>query len=177
MVVLRKPDKPSYEVPKAYRPITLISTMAKVLTSIVAENLSQVVEQHCLLPKTHFGGWTGQSTADAIQYLVHMICSTWRDNKVVSALFLDIEGDVPNTVTSRLIHNLKKRRIPNSIVNFAKLLLTNRRMRLRFDDHISKIINIANRIRQGDPLSMLLYILYNADLLDLPGDLLTEDAI
>ena len=30
--------------------------MAKVLTSIVAENLSQIVKQHHLLPKTHFGG-------------------------------------------------------------------------------------------------------------------------
>ena len=56
MVVLRKPGKPSYEVPKAYRPIALISTMAKVLTLIVAENLSQLVERHRLLPRTHFGG-------------------------------------------------------------------------------------------------------------------------
>ena len=53
-VVLRKPGKPSYEVLKAYRPIALISMMAKVLTLIVTENLSQLVEQHRLLPKTHF---------------------------------------------------------------------------------------------------------------------------
>jgi hypothetical protein len=45
-IVLRKPGKQSYETPKAYRPIALISTTAKVLTSIVAENLSQIVEQH-----------------------------------------------------------------------------------------------------------------------------------
>jgi hypothetical protein len=43
-VVLRKPDKPDYEAPKAYRPIALISTMAKVLTAIVVENISQLVE-------------------------------------------------------------------------------------------------------------------------------------
>jgi hypothetical protein len=36
-IVLRKPGKPSYEVPKAYRPIALLSTLAKVLTSIVAK--------------------------------------------------------------------------------------------------------------------------------------------
>jgi hypothetical protein len=54
-VVLMKPGKPSYEVPKAYCPIALISTIAKVLTSVVAENLSRIVEQHHLLPNTHFG--------------------------------------------------------------------------------------------------------------------------
>lgn len=55
-VVLRKPNKLNYETPKAYRPIALLSTKAKVLTSIVAENLSQLVEQHQILPKNHFGG-------------------------------------------------------------------------------------------------------------------------
>ncbi|KAF8154055.1 hypothetical protein B0H34DRAFT_626235, partial [Crassisporium funariophilum] len=34
-VVLRKPGKPSYEVPKAYQPMALLSTMAKVLTAVV----------------------------------------------------------------------------------------------------------------------------------------------
>jgi hypothetical protein len=55
-VVLRKPGKPSYLVPKAYRPIALLSTMAKVLTSLVAEVISNLVETHQLLPKTRFGG-------------------------------------------------------------------------------------------------------------------------
>ena len=43
-VVLRKPDKPSYIVPKVYRPIALLSTMAKILTSIVAETISRLVK-------------------------------------------------------------------------------------------------------------------------------------
>jgi hypothetical protein len=176
-VVLRKPNKPNYEVPKAYRPIALISTMAKVLTAIVAENLSRIVEQHHLLPKTHFGGRPGRSTVDALHYLVHTISSAWRDNKVVSVLFLDVEGAFPNAVTTKLIHNLKKRRIPMSIVKFVEQLLTNRRTKLRFDDHTSESINIMNGIGQGDPLSMLLYILYNADLLDLPDNPMAEDAI
>ena len=176
-VVLRKPGKPSYEVPKAYRPIALISTMAKVLTSVVAENLSQLVEQHRLLPRTHFEGRPGRSTVDAVHYLVHKIRSAWRTNKVVSVLFLDVEGAFPNAVTARLIHNLKMRRIPVTIVNFVELLLANRKTRLKFDDFISGIIDIANGIGQGDPLSMLLYILYNADLLELPEDTVTEDAL
>ena len=43
-IVLRKPGKPNYETPKAYRPIALIPTMAKLLTAIVAEQLSNLVE-------------------------------------------------------------------------------------------------------------------------------------
>ena len=176
-VVLRKPGKPSYVMPKAYRPIALLSTMAKILTSIVAENISRLVESHRLLPKTHFGGRPGRTTTDAIHYLVHKIKTAWREEKVVSVLFLDVEGAFPNAVTSRLIHNLKKRGIPKSMVTFVERMLTNRRTKIKFDDHISDHIEINNGIGQGDPLSMLLYILYNADLLEIPDDDQTEDAI
>ena len=60
--VLRKPGKPRYNVPKAYRPIALVNTIAKLLSSIVAEDISHLVETHQLLPTTHFGGRPGRST-------------------------------------------------------------------------------------------------------------------
>ena len=106
-IVLRKPDKPNYKVLKAYRPITLISTMAKVLTALIADNISRLVEQHQLLPKTHFGSRVGKTTTDAIHYLVHKVKQAWENNQVASILFMDVEGTFPNAVTDCLIHNLK----------------------------------------------------------------------
>ena len=167
-IVLKKPDKPNYETPKAYRPIALISTMAKVLTAIVAENISCLVEQHHLIPNTHFGGRLGRTTTDALHYLVHKIKQAWANNQVASVLFLNVEGAFPNAVTDRLLHNLRKRRIPNIYIKFITQLLTNRRTRIKFDNYTSETMEITNGIGQGDPLSMLLYILYNADLLEIP---------
>jgi ribonuclease HI/exonuclease III len=176
-VVLRKPGKPNYETPKAYRPIALLSTIAKVLTAIVAEDISRLAEQHQLLPKNHFGGRPGRSTTDAIHYTIQRIKEAWRRNKVVSLLFLDVEGAFPNAVTKRLIHNLRKRRIPKAYVQFIEQLLTGRQTRLKFDDFVSEPIKILNGIGQGDPLSMILYILYNSDLLEITGDPGKEDAV
>jgi len=176
-IVLRKPGKPNYEAPKAYRPIALLSTVAKVLTAIVAEDMSRLVEYHQLLPKTHFGGRPGRTTTDAIHYLLQRIKEAWRKDMVASVLFLDVEGAFPNAVTDRLIHNLRKRRIPTIYINFVRQLLSNRRTRLKFDDYTSEAINILNGIGQGDPLSMLLYILYNADLLQIIGDENYEDSL
>jgi hypothetical protein len=119
----------------------------------------------------------GRSTADAIHYLVDKLFTAWRSNKVVSVLFLDVEGAFPNTVTTRLVHNLKRRRIPSAIIQFIQLLLTGRKTRLKFDNYVSEAIDITNGIGQKDPLSMLLYIFYNADLLDIPYNPLTEDAL
>ena len=77
---------------------------------------------------------------------------------------------LPKCSTARLIHNLKRRRIPAIIVKFVEQLLADRKTKLKFDDYISDTIDITNAIGQGDPLSMLLYIIYNADLLELPDN-------
>ena len=82
------------------------------MTAIVAEEISQLVELHQLLPKTHFGGWPGRTTMDTLHYMVHHVKQAWRDNKVVSILFLDVKGAFPNAVTKWLLHNLRKWRIP-----------------------------------------------------------------
>ena len=82
-------------------------------------------------------------------------------------LYLDVEGAFPNAVTDKLLHNLWKRKIPKVYVKFIEALLTNGHTRMKFDDFISDFIHISNGIGQGDPLSMLLHIVYNADLLEL----------
>ena len=176
-IVLRKPGKPNYETPKAYRPIVLIPTMAKLVTAIIAEQLSNLVERHQILPKNHFSGRPGRSTTNAIQYLISKIHKAWNQNKVISIFFLNVKEAFPNAVTTQLINNMKKHRISTSIIKFIQNQLTNRRTRIKFDDYISDLILLENGIGQGDPLSMLLYIIYNADLLDLPTNPETEDAI
>ena len=170
-VVLRKPGKPRYDTPKAYRPIALLNTLGKLMTAAVAEQLAYYTERYALLPHTHFGGRPGRTTTDALHSLVYRIKDAWRKHQVVSVLFLDIEGAFPNAVNERLEHNLKTRKVPNKIVKFINNLLKERYTALKFDDYLSDKIALNNGIGQGDPLSMILYQYYNADLLDIPkGD-------
>ena len=133
-VVLRKPGKPRYNIPKAYRPIALLNTLGKVLTSIIAEQLTYYTEKYTLLPPLHFGGRLACTTSDAIHYLVYTIKDMWRKKQVTSVLFLDIEGAFPNVVNEKLIANLTKRQVPAEIVQFVNNMLKDRKTRLKFDD-------------------------------------------
>ena len=126
MIVLRKPGHPDYSIPKAYRPIALLNTTTKLLTLIIADQLSHIIETHHLLPTTHFGGRPGRSTTDSLHLLEATVKNAWRAHKVVSALFLDIEGAFPNAVTNHLIHNIKRHKIPNSLINLTEQVLLNR---------------------------------------------------
>jgi ribonuclease HI len=168
-IVLRKPGKPRYDVPKAYRPIALLNTMWKVLAAVVADQLSYLTEKYQLIPSHHFGGRPGRTTTDAVQLVTHKIKNAWRQGNVVSILFLDVEGAFPNAVPARLVHNLRKRCVPRRHTDFVAGMLEGRTTYLKFDDHTSEAITIDNGIGQGDPLSMVLYQYYNADILDIPN--------
>ncbi|THH16463.1 hypothetical protein EW146_g4189 [Bondarzewia mesenterica] len=167
-VVLRKPSKSRYDVPKAYRPIALLNTTYKLLSAIVAEEITYIMEANNLVPATHFSGRPGRTTTNSMLLIVDKIKAAWRDHKIVSVLFLDIKGAFPNAVTERLLHNMRKRRINETYVLFIARLLQNRRTTLRFDDYTSDFIDLINGIGQGDLLSIILYLFYNADLLDVP---------
>ena len=125
------------------------------------------MERHNLLPNTHFGGRPGRTTTDSLHILETMIKNAWRNSKVASVLFLDIEGAFPNAVTDRLAHNMRKRQLPIEIIRFTERMLTGCKTQLRFNDTTSEWIPINNGIGQGDPLSMIVYLIYNADLIDI----------
>jgi hypothetical protein len=97
-VVLRKPQKPMYDVAKAYRPIALLNTLGKVLEKIVARRVSALAEEHNLLPTTQMGARPGRSTVTALEMLTEQIRTVWaNDNSLVaSMLSLDISGAFDN---------------------------------------------------------------------------------
>jgi hypothetical protein len=170
-IVLHKPGKPSYKIPKVYRPIALINTLWKVLTVILTGQLTYFAEKYQLLLSHHFGGRPGRTTTDAMHLLTYKIRGAWCNGKVAAVLFLDIKGAFPNAVPSTLLHNLRKRRVPQKLINFTAGMLEGHITTQKFDVYTSNPIPIDNVIGQGDPLSMALYQLYNADILDIPQEL------
>lgn len=130
--------------------------------------MTYYTETHQLLAAHHFGGRPGLTMSDAVHLLVHKIKDAWHKKQVMAVLFLDIEGAFLNAVTSRLLHSMKKQRLPEKLIAFTGLMLENRCTTLRFDDHTLDAIALDNGIGQGDPLSMALYQYYNVDILEIP---------
>ena len=166
-ITLRKPGKPSYLVPKAYRPIALEDTSSKVAESVVARRLAALAEEHGLLPANHFGGRAHRTTTDAVLHLVQRIKDAWRTKRVTSVLYLDISSAFPSVNHRRLLHNLRKRRVPEPMVRWIAAFLRERRTQLTFDDFTSDPLLADCGIPQGSPLSPILYLFYSADLLEL----------
>jgi ribonuclease HI len=167
-IVLRKPNKPDYTKPNAYRPIALECTIGKLLESIVTELLSYLIETHDLLPANHFGARPQRTTEDAMMVLSENIYRAWKQQEIFTVIFMDVAGAFNNVHHNRLIHNMKQRRIPLQIVRLVQSFLTERSTQMRFNGATSSDINIEAGIPQGSPLSPILFMLYNAELLEIP---------
>src|SRR5258706_9376951 len=91
--------------------------------------------------------------------------NAWRRGQVVSALLLDIQAAFPNMRKDRLIENMRARNLVNEYCDFIDMILMQRQIQLKFDDHTSTPFSPMNGCCQGCPLSMLLYAIYNAPLI------------
>ena len=72
-VMLRKPNKPDYTSPKAYRPIALLNTLGKALEAVMARRLRFLVEKYTLLPNAQMGARKGRSTETALYLLLEKV--------------------------------------------------------------------------------------------------------
>lgn len=167
-VVLRKPGKDNYTIPKAYRPIALLNTIGKVMDAVIARRLSYLVEEFHVIPRLHIGGRKLRSVEHALHTVVERVYEAWNtgQGQVLSLLLLDVSGAFDNVSHVRLLHNLRKRRVDERIVRWIASFLSDRRTRIAIDGYESEEYNIETGVPQGSPLSPILYILYNADLIE-----------
>ena len=135
-IVLRKPGKKHYTVAAAYRPIALLNTLGKILEGVIAETISKAVQEHQLLPSTQMGVRPKHSTLTALTLITEAVQEAWKKdpNAVISMLNLDLEGAFDKVVYSRLIHNLRMRRIPRWITTYIGLFLGGRTTVIKFGE-------------------------------------------
>jgi ribonuclease HI len=165
-VVLRKQGKDDYTQLKSYRLIALLSTLGKALESVIAKQIAYLVDTHGLLPHRHTGGRKLASTEHAIHFLLQRIHQAWDNGEVATLLLLDVSGAYDNVSHERLLHNLRKRRVSDRIVKWVRSFLEGRSTTIQLDEYTAPPAAIDTGIPQGSCISPLLYLFYNADLMD-----------
>ncbi|KAM4061805.1 endonuclease-reverse transcriptase domain-containing protein [Hirsutella rhossiliensis] len=81
IIPLKKPGKDDYTAARAWRPISLLSTLGKILEAVMAERISFAVETFGLLPTNHFGARKRRSAEQALVLLQEKIYKAWRMGK------------------------------------------------------------------------------------------------
>jgi len=72
-VVIPKPNKQSYDNPKAFRPIILLNSLGKLIKKAIAKRLQFTVAANDFIHPCQLGGLKFKSTADAGIALTHIV--------------------------------------------------------------------------------------------------------
>jgi hypothetical protein len=102
-VILKKPQsaKPpyrNYALPKAYKVISLLNCLAKVMEKIIARRLAVMAEFKTLLHMHQIGGRRQKSAINAVIVLIQKVQANWRTRKrgsITSVLTLDVKNAYP----------------------------------------------------------------------------------
>jgi ribonuclease HI len=129
--------------------------------------LSYIAEKCCLLPENHFGGRPGRSAEQALNILIERIYQAWRRRKVLTLVSFDVKGAFNGVHAHVLERRLRARRVPDQATRWIKNFCSQRKAQVALGNYESKPKDIEYPgIPQGSPLSPLLYIFYNADLVE-----------
>jgi ribonuclease HI len=164
-IILRKPNKKDYTIPKAYRVISLLECLGKVVEKVVAEEVTSFCEKNHIFYKGQFGSRKGRGTSDALFSLVGFIEKTWRKKGVAGAIFMDVKGAFDRVSQETLIKALEDTGIDQNLVEWVSSFLSNRTAQLVIDGFTCPLRDISAGLPQGSPLSPVLFIIYLQPLL------------
>lgn len=152
-LIYKKGEKDSL---KNYRPISLTNTDYKIIAFIFAKRLQTILiklisEQQTAYIKGRYIGENGRLILDVFEY-----CET--ENLDGILLFLDFEKAFDSVEWNFLFKVLEKFNISNNFIKWANILYTNPIFTMKNNGWLSKTCTMTRGIRQGCPLSALLYL-------------------
>lgn len=149
---------------KSYRPITLLNVDYKIVSRILKQRMSPLLEkvlsshQKCSNGKQNIFQATSK-ILDKISAAKHN-----RESKLLVSFDLDHAFD---RVDRRFLFEVMERMNFNRrLIDFLRKTMGNSSSRILLNGKLSQSFQIGKSVRQGDPLSMLLFVIFIQPLID-----------
>ena len=150
--------------PKSYRPISLLSSISKIVEKLIATRLRSELIARNVIQKEQFGFQPKCSTAHALQHIKNDIQSGLKQKKDTAMVMLDMEKAFDTVCHYSLLYKMIKLNISPYLIKLIQSYLKERSFQVKLDGSLSRKRRIAAGIPQGSILGPLLFTLYMHDL-------------
>ena len=152
-----------------YRGITLLSVIGKILTRAIANRLQAQAEQRQWLADGQGGFRKNRRTEDNALVLLRLLEKRRhaKEGKGTYVFFLDVQKAYDTVWRKGLLYKLHKLGIRGKMYKLLAALYTDTTSSVISESGVeSRVFKISEGVRQGDPLSCILFNLFFNDLVE-----------
>ena len=149
---------------KNFRPISLLPLPGKILEKLVHKQIANHLESEALLIEEQHGFRRGHSTIHSVAQFTTFVNKKLDIRSPTIATFIDFRKAFDCVQHPILLDNLVAMGLDNSVVEWVKSYLTERKQRVLANDTYSSYQTVTQGVPQGSVLGPLFYIVYANDL-------------
>ena len=149
-----------------YRPISLISNIAKIFEKIIHKRVIDFMDESKIISKKQFGFMKNIGTTDALQHICTIIYDKLDKSIPIAVTFLDLAKAFDTVNHEILLDKLYAYGIRGKCYKLLKSYLSTIKQKTIIGKDYSKFNTINTGVPQGTILGPLLFILYVNDLLN-----------
>jgi hypothetical protein len=146
-----------------YRPISLLSSISKILEKIVADKLIYHLLSNDLIYQHQYGFLPKRATEHNLLHIVNFITSALNDGMYCMGVFLDLRKAFDVCSHEILLKKLKKMGILGVSHKWFTSYLTNRAQCVDIGGTFSDLIDLDISVIQGSTLGPILFLCYIND--------------